>query len=104
MLPFSDAQLNSMTGAVWVINSAFEFVQQNETASKTVEIWTGRYDAHSFSTILRFNPDELSRLNKFFEKAIEGKVSDIELKINPINSQATFAMEEPNQFSIQLDL
>ncbi len=79
-----------MTGAVWVINSVFEFVQQNETASKTVEIWTGRYDAHLFSTILRSNPDELMRLNKFFEKAFEGKVSDIELKINPINSQATY--------------
>jgi hypothetical protein len=104
VLPFSDTQLNSITGAVWVINSAFEFIQQNEAASETIEIWTGRSDAHSFSTILRSNPDELRRLNKFFEKAFEGKVSDIELKINPINSQATFGIEEPNQSSIQLDL
>ncbi len=104
MLPVSDDQLNSMTGAVWVINSAFEFIQQNETASKTVEIWAGRYDAYSLSTILRPNPDELMRLNKFSEKGFEGKVSDIELKINPINSQATIGMEEPNQSSIQLDL
>lgn len=90
VLPFSDTQLNSITGAVWVINSAFEFIQQNEAASETIERWTGRSDAHSFSTILRSNPDELRRLNKFFEKAFEGKVSDIELKINPINSQATY--------------
>jgi hypothetical protein len=90
VLPFSDAQLNSMTGAVWVINSAFEFVQQNEAASKTVEVWTGRYDAHSFSSILRSNPDELKRLSKFFRKAFEGKPSDIELKINPINLKASY--------------
>lgn len=90
VLPFSDAQLNSMTGAVWVINSAFEFVQQNQAASKTVEIWTGRHDAHSFSSILRSNPDELKRLSKFFKKAFEGEPSDIELKINPINLKATY--------------
>lgn len=90
LLPFSDAQLNSLTGAVWVINSAFEFVQQNQAASEAIEIWTGRSDAHSFSSILRSNPDELKRLSKFFEKAFEGKASDIELKISPINSIATY--------------
>lgn len=90
VLPFSDTQLNYMTGAAWVINSAFEFIQQNEAASEAIEIWTGKSDGHSFSTILRSNPDELRRLSKFFEKAFEGKVSDIELKINSINSQATY--------------
>lgn len=90
VLPFSDAQLNALTGAVWVINSSFEFVQQNQTASETTKAWTGRSDADSFSSILRSNPDELKRLSKFFEKAFEGKPSDIELKINPINSNATY--------------
>jgi len=89
-LPFSDTQLNSLSGAVWVINRSYEFVQQNEAAIETVEKWTGRSEAHSFSSILRSNPEELKRLSKFFEKAFEGNASDIELKINPLASKATY--------------
>jgi hypothetical protein len=89
VLPFSDAQLNSTTGTVWVTVSPFEFVRQNEAASKTLEICTGRHATHLFSSIFRFNPDKLKRLSKFFREAFEEKSSDIELKINPINSKAT---------------
>lgn len=90
VLPFSDSQLNVLTGAVWVINRDFEFIQQNQTASDTIQVWTGRPETHSFSSILRSNPEELRRLNKFFEKAFEGNPSDIELKINPNDSKASY--------------
>lgn len=90
VLPFSDQQLESLPGSVWVINQAFEFVQQNQAASETIAMWTGRPDANSFTSILRSNPDELKRISKFFDKAFEGTASDIELKINPINAKAAY--------------
>jgi hypothetical protein len=59
VLPFSDAQLNSITGAAWIIISSFEFIPQNEAALKTLEIWADRHATHLFSSIFRFNPDKL---------------------------------------------
>jgi hypothetical protein len=89
-LPFSNIQLNSLPGSIWVLNQHFEFIQQNQAALDTVQLWTGRNDESSFSTILKSNPDEYNRLSKFFEKAFEGKSSDIELKINPIDSKPSY--------------
>lgn len=89
-LPFSSTQLNSLTGSVWVINRDFEFIQQNPAAKEAVLLWTGRSDVNSFSSILRSNPDELRRFSKFLENAFDGNSSEIELKINPLDSKASF--------------